>query len=295
RNTTLAGARFDYHGTPGAILKGRVIGLGLLLAYHYSFDVSLTLGLATIALLLLILPLLLRSSLRFRLHNSSYRGLRFSFRGSVADAYRVFAGYGLLAFLIALFWPLFHHRLKRYQHSNSWFGQTPGRFDASYRDFAGPYVRAIGLMLLAIMTLGALAAVLSASNGASAGPIPNPMAILGVVYLVVVIGMVGVIQPYLSARLQNVIWNHTQLGEHRFESRVSVRTLMGIQLGNLALTLLTLGFYWPWAAVRLARYRLESVSLLPAGSLDAFIAAAEQDVAAVGDETAEWFDLDIAL
>src|SRR5690349_9829283 len=92
RNTLLAGAAFDFHGNPKAILRGRALAVVLLAAYHYAFGFSLVFGLAVIAILLLALPYMMRGALRFRLGNTSWRGLRFHFSGSVPLAYRTYLG-----------------------------------------------------------------------------------------------------------------------------------------------------------------------------------------------------------
>ena len=89
--------------------------------------------LVVILVLAAILPWLLRNSLRFRLYNTSWRGTRFHFRGSVGGAYRVFLLNGFLSLItVYLMAPFAHQRLKAYQHDNSFFGQTrffstPGR------------------------------------------------------------------------------------------------------------------------------------------------------------------------
>jgi uncharacterized membrane protein YjgN (DUF898 family) len=62
RNTELAGAVFDFRGDPKAILRGRVLGVVMLAAYHYAFGFSRTFGVTVVALLLLALPFLLRSA-----------------------------------------------------------------------------------------------------------------------------------------------------------------------------------------------------------------------------------------
>ena len=51
----------------------------------------------------------------------------------------------------------------------------------------------------------------------------------------------------------------------------------------------------PFAAVRLARYRVSCMTLLPASSLDEFVAGEKANVAAVGEELGEFLDIDIAL
>src|SRR5690349_19493845 len=49
RNTVLAGASFDFHGNPKAVLAGRALALVLFTAYHFAFGFSTTFGLAVIA------------------------------------------------------------------------------------------------------------------------------------------------------------------------------------------------------------------------------------------------------
>ena len=134
RNTALAGARFDFHGNPKAILRGRVLAVLLLAAYHYAFGISVAAGLVTIAVLLVCLPWLIRGALRFRLGNTSYRGLHFHFSGSVPMAYRVYLApiavfllpgvlvavvgetpWVTVAWLPYLGWPLMYAWMKHYQ------------------------------------------------------------------------------------------------------------------------------------------------------------------------------------
>ena len=99
RNTRLAASCFDYHGTPIAILKGRVVAVVLLAIYYVAGQLSPLYGLAAFAVLSLVIPWLLARSFRFRLHNTSYRGIRFRFRGGTGSAYWVFLGMPLLALL----------------------------------------------------------------------------------------------------------------------------------------------------------------------------------------------------
>ena len=107
RHTRLAGVPFDYHGTPLAILKGRIVAVNLLLIYTLAGQFGPVVALAAFAILAIALPWLLMRSMMFRLQNTSYRGLRFGFIGSAAGAYRVFLGLPLLSvftlFLLAPF------------------------------------------------------------------------------------------------------------------------------------------------------------------------------------------------
>lgn len=304
RHTQVAGAGFDYHGTGAAILKGRLVALVLFVAYNYSFQLSTLLGVVTLALLAMVLPWLLRSSFRFRLRNSSYRGLRFRFTGTRAEAYRTF----LLRPIVTLFTlylaaPWFHHGLKRYQHGDSAFGTARFGFGARVGQFYREYLVLVVLMIVVLsvpmsMMFDMVAAMAEAAQAArSGGPPPDPQALVKTMVAAlagVTLGML-VITPLWQARMQNLVWNHTTLDGHRFASSVSAWRLLGIHLTNALAVVLTLGFFMPWAAVRVARYRAETLQLVPQGSLDEFLAAQEAEPGATGEETAEMFDIDIAL
>jgi uncharacterized membrane protein YjgN (DUF898 family) len=85
QNTLVAGYSLDYHGKPIAILKGRVLAFILLVA---SSSTALpVVGYIALGIIALAFPFFMQRSLRFRLANSSYRGIRFGFTGSVKDAY----------------------------------------------------------------------------------------------------------------------------------------------------------------------------------------------------------------
>jgi uncharacterized membrane protein YjgN (DUF898 family) len=64
---------------------------------------------------------------------------------------------------------------------------------------------------------------------------------------------------------------------------------------NMFLTVVTLGLYRPFAVIRMARYRVEAMTLVPGASLDHFVGQQAGEVAALGEAAAEFFDIDIAL
>jgi uncharacterized membrane protein YjgN (DUF898 family) len=301
RHTELAGSSFDFHGSPIRILIGRVIALVMLIAYNYSVRLHSPLTIVIVALLAVVMPWLLRNSFRFRLYNTSWRGTRFHFRGTLAGAYRVFLLNGFLT-LITLYVmaPFMHQRLKAYQHGNSWFGRTPCSFHARAGQFYVLY-----LLLLAALVVFAIVVGVSGIGGALAalsqaqkqgGHVDPHAAIRALIILYGALILVGVsIGPAFHALITNLIWNNTRLGEHRIECNMSPIVLIWISLSNLVLVVLTVGFFIPWAMVRLARFQLESVRLLPAGDLEEFVAAEPESIGAVGEEAATAFDFDISL
>lgn len=136
RNTWLSGSSFDYHGTPMAILKGRLLAVGMFAAYKITIEIEPLLGLVIALLIAAVMPLLLVKSFRFRLSNMSYRGLRFGFFGSIKEAYVKFLALPVASlFTLYLLAPFAHQRVKAYQHSNSRFGQAPFSFHAGVGGF----------------------------------------------------------------------------------------------------------------------------------------------------------------
>lgn len=95
--------------------------------------------------------------------------------------------------------------------------------------------------------------------------------------------------------LPPLVWNHARLGLHRFTCELRARSLMMITATNLLGILLTLGLFKPFADVRMMKYFAGALTLLPAGSLDDFLAGERQHVGAAGEEAVEMFDVDLAF
>ena len=279
RNTRIADASFEYHGVPMAILKGRLIAFALLAIYSLAGRYNPLLGLGIAALVGFVMPWLIVRSLRFKLYNSSYRGLRFTFAGSDRDAYRVFLLNPLLAGLtLYLLAPFAHQRIKQYQHRNSKFGDTSFNFEASVGSFYRVYLKALGI----IIVLGILAVLLVRAHMP-----PFMMFLLPVAFLF--------FATYLAVALPNLIWNATGLAEHAFFSRLEVGPYLWISFTNVLGILFTLGLFVPFAHVRMLRYKLERMGIMTQGDLAMFVVGQSQSIAALGEETAEMFDVDISL
>jgi uncharacterized membrane protein YjgN (DUF898 family) len=294
RNLLLDGSGFDYHGQPMAILKGRIVAVVLLVGLSAAQSISpLVYGIAVLGLLPLV-PWLAVKAFRFRAHNTSYRGLHFSFHGSYGQAFKVFVGYGLLVpFTLWLAFPLFYRQLRKFVLDNTRFGTTA--FDCAvttgtiYKIFLLPALIFIGLFA----AIGVIAGI--AAAGASG---KEAFLAMGFVFLLIPLLMLvaqAVVVPYVAAHTTNAIWGSTRLGFHRFVSRLPIGGYIGLSVVNWLAIIFTLGLFIPWARVRVARYRAEYLALAVSGSLNDFVAGEASAASAVGDETAEMFDLDIGL
>jgi uncharacterized membrane protein YjgN (DUF898 family) len=315
QNTRLDGHAFDYHGDPRAILLGRAIAVVLLVAYTFAFDVSRNAGLTVIVLLCLVGPWLFMRAQRFKLVNTSWRGLRFGFEASTRDAYRVvlpplviwfsstvvtalaservglFSAAGAVSVVLL---PWMHHRLKAYQHDRARFGERRFGFISATPGFYAVYFKA-GLLSAAAVAIGG--SMLVAAFALAAMGEDDVFAYFAAVAAIVV-GIVGylVAWPYFAARLQAVVWGHTRMGDVHFGTAIRAGPLFKLTLKNVLLTLVTAGLYWPFAAVALARYRVECMR---AESDEPLVSLAEATRAApglaAGDAALDAFGLDIGL
>lgn len=294
RNTRLDGGSFDFHGTPQAILKGRLIAFGLLIGYNAAFEYDPMIGLGVAAVLALVMPWLLMRSLRFKLYNSSYRGLRFGFAGSTGDSYRAFLLYPLLAmFTLYLLAPLAHQRIKRYQFDNSRFGNASFNFSATAKGFYLLYLSALLVMVGTFLLLPVIAMLSGTGFGLEA--LITGFAAAGPMVVLVAVASLLIVTSLFSAYMQNLVWGNTTLGSHRIFSHVSARRLLWVRVSNFIGTVLTLGLFMPFAAVRMARLQIEAMGLAVSGDLSGFVADQQLNATAAGEETAEMFDVDISF
>jgi uncharacterized membrane protein YjgN (DUF898 family) len=325
RNTRLDNSTFDYHGKPGAILKGRVLAMFLLIAYKVAFELSTPFAVGIAVLLVALVPWLLARSFRFKMVNSSYRGLRFRFAGSATDAYKMLSVFPLLAgFTVFFGWnvavsdasrigmgtvvlgvallvlilgtvPLGHYLLKRFQHNNAYFGQTPVFFDAQPAEFFKIYAQAVCFLLL------------GTASAAIFGYLTNDLfeyfkSTMFGWFFTLLYGVLSAyalylfVTPFLQSRIQNLVWQHTELAGHRFESAANPYELLWIHSSNLLMVTLTLGLYKPFAQIRVMKYRIESLTLVPDGSLEEFMCDhAGDNTGSLGQEAGDIFDIEIAL
>ena len=341
-HTEVAGHPLDFHGNPRQMLRGFLLMTALLFVYGVAGNVSELAGAIAGVILALVWPALLRASLQFRLAQTSWRGLRFSFRGSLKDAYLVFivpilmllvlgaisavalgalpkategrplrggemaligAVITLLVVAMTATAPYLVWRLKSYQHSNYALGPWQTTFKASFGEVWRVFVKSslvAGLGLLFVLALAGLMAW-GASSGASqgsslAGLIKGlmtaglPVLILGIVLLQTLYN------AHLTASLQNLVWTRTGNRQIRFKSELSHWRLAGVMFKNLVLTGLTLGLYWPFAAVALARTKLEAMSVHTRQHPDDLVVRVQKTYKdAAGDMAADLMGLDIGL
>lgn len=292
-NTLLEDANFDYLANPLALLKGWLIGAAFFILYTLSQQFSPLIGMVFGLLFFLLIPWVIVRSRIYNNRNSAHRNLRFNFKPAYAESYKVFAGLPLLTTLtLGLLGPYVFYRQKRFLMENNSYGQTAFGFDARVKDF---YILALKVIGIVVLCFGGF---FTFTTMYAAGISPNGKAVTSSIVILAPLLMAGayfLLIVYSYVRFANLTWNSTHLGRNRFISSMRVRDMSWIMLSNLVASVLSFGLLVPWAAVRLARYRLNSLTLETYGDLDHYLGAKVEETSAIGEEIGDIFDVDFGL
>lgn len=258
--TSVAGDRFNYSGTGGELIRGWIKAMGLiivavivgLLLSAFVHELVGTLALYA-GLGFFVFPLAIIGSRRYRLSRTSWRGIRFSFRGEYDDLLGIFIPGLLLSIVtLGLYYPFFHANVRRFVVGNTHFGRAPFQFTGTGGDLFGRHV----LLYVAL-----------------------PLTL-------------GLYWFWHLAYRHRYYWSHTRFGGARFESKMQGEELLSFSLTNVLLLIVTLGIAYPWVQARALRFACERVvigDLMPFESAVQDAQAAD----ATGEGLTEMFDWDL--
>ena len=314
-NTWVAESNFEFHGNPFSILKGRIIAVIALAAYSGAGYVSPRLAAALFLLLALAAPWFIARTFAFNAYYSSYRQIRFRNTATAKEVFLAIWPFLLIPVSALLFspeldrevkaltaaqwigaflplvigvfaYPYVFGAIKRLHINRSLYGNAPFAMSAGYGSFYKIYFKAYLVLIAGVFAFGLIAAISLALLPAIA------FVLLPLAYLLAGAFFLG----YLRSRIGNLVFNSSTLADSaHFGSTLSATKLAYIYLTNLLAITVSLGLMVPWAAVRIARYRCESLMLECPGDLESFVAQAGQEVAATGEEIGEFFDFDLSL
>jgi uncharacterized membrane protein YjgN (DUF898 family) len=199
----------------------------------------------------LALPALMVGAMRYRWSRTSWRGIRFSFRGTRGQAMKIYyKGFSLTVLTLGLYWPFFKMETTRFWRENSYFGNRQVKFSGQGKDIFWRYILAV---LLSVLTLG--------------------------IYLV-----------WYQAYLKRYMWSHTQLARGTFKFSASGLDLFGLQIVNLLVLVITLGLAYPWVMVRNQNFLAKHLTLEGNIQLDRIVQQAKQS-GSFGEAALDVYDL----
>lgn len=178
-------------------------------------------------------------------------------------------------------------------------GRQRGRWKPVYGDFVRIWAATVAVLLAGIALIlalgaGALYTLQSLFSNARG---PAMFVLILVTVLAVFLGLILVSAParaYREARMFKLIWSNVGLSQiARFKCDLRHWPFVRLRLKNLLLTLLTLGFYRPFARVSEYRMKADSVTLHVKGGLDQLVGDLVKQQDGLGDALADAAGLDI--
>lgn len=296
-----------------------------------SAGLNATVGIVTVTIATLV-PWLWRSAQRFRLGNTTWRGLRFEFEATTREAYT--AAWPLLAaaFLVAMVSLLpavtalsatempasvgagvaiamvvgvgvvligLRFNFLQLQMTRTSMGGQLGRFKASFGSFFKVALICLGVALLAYGTLAVvLAGIVAALGGPGlSGDMVSRMwqfVLLGVAALPLMLAPAYITLAAWQALVFRTIWSNAGLSNvARSKCDLKTSAFVGLRTKNILLTLVTLGMYRPFAAVSEYRMKVESVCIYTHGNIDTLASKLARHKSALGDAAADMVGFDI--
>ncbi|QIO09662.1 YjgN family protein [Acinetobacter lanii] len=289
-NTEFFHRFFDFTGVPTKILVGRLVALGIWGLFAVGSSMEMTIAAFGGVLIYLAMPWLVRATIRFTARNSKFGNSRFYFEGTSGQAYKQFFIAALIIiFTLGLFTPVAIWLYKRYTIDYLYVGQLKFKLNADWPS----YMRAVYVPILLFIAVLIAAAVLIVV----ALPVGSEFLMRYTTYLIMVVygGGMLFIGPLIQARLFITTWNNTALNSSQFKTDAKQWQYAWIVTTNWIAKIISIGLLSAWAAIRLYRYQVESLSLHLQDDPNLMINIAQQDHSAIAEEISDIFDLDISL
>jgi uncharacterized membrane protein YjgN (DUF898 family) len=283
-------------------------------------------------------PWLWRSAMRFRMGNTTWRGLPLVFHATVRETYTaawpLLAGAALVALLSvllpdapavgapkvampgSLYWlgglgvmalaGVILIRLRfnflQLQMTRTSLGGQLGAFKAGFNEFFKVGVVCLGIGLLAYLALAGVIGVFGAGLASvGRGMSRGGMAVLFIGALLFFIPLLlvpaSITLAAWEAMLFRTVWSHAGLsGMARSKCKLNTRAFVWLRAKNVVLTLLTIGFYRPFAAVSEYRMKINSVRIYTRGDINALAnRLGKGEKGGLGDAAANLAGFDLAV
>ena len=292
-HTELEGDRFVFHGTGEELLIGW-LKLAPFVALFFGARIAkdaywegpiaeVTFFAIFYGGLLVLMPIAIAGSWRYRLSRTSWRGIRFSFRGHTKDFMRVFV-VGALRTVVSLgvYYPYFHSNIRRFIVSNSYFGNRRFDYNGKGSDLSGRYARVLVPPLLCLIFVVVLPRFVLPDGGGLILPFIIFSLFVSIIFS-------SLYWFWFAAARERYYWAHTSFGNARFQSIVTGRRLMNLKLSNGLLLGITYGLALPYVQIRKIRFAYDNRSVK--GPLDLTAIQQEaQAASATGEGMAEFLD-----
>jgi uncharacterized membrane protein YjgN (DUF898 family) len=307
-NTSLDNSSFEYHGKPIAILKGRLIAVAVYAVAAIGGRISPVISIVLFPLFIFGVPWIIMRSRMFQMRMTSWRGLRFNFRGSYGGALGAFIGWPVLAvFTLMILLPFAFFKQVKYIVSNTSYGKA----DISTAATAGDFYRfcliglaitigvfaVFGIVVGVVLGKGSLAQTMLGA-GAEGGPAAALRLLFSAGFLMAIAAYalaLMLVTAWFRANMLNTSIGRASVGPNEIYSRLKTWPLFAILFTNMLGMIVTLGLFYPWAKVRALRYQLANTGVRVNGDLNQFMADNSAGISAVSEGVGDVFDIDFGF
>lgn len=180
-------------------------------------------------------------------------------------------------------------------------GGQPGRWKPQYGDFVRIWLATLGVFIAASLLVGgaiglALGGSFAMLKGMHKGGLfAIVMVILTMIAVFFLMFLVSApARAYREARMFRLVWSNIGVSQvARFKCNLKPWRYVRLRVKNVLLTLLTLGFYRPFARLSEYRMKAQSVTLHVKGGLDQLVGQLAREEQAVGDAIADAVGLEL--
>jgi uncharacterized membrane protein YjgN (DUF898 family) len=295
-HTFLDNHSFSYLATPMQILRGRLIAVILLVLYVGTSKFAPLVSALIILAIGIASPWIIVMALRFGARQSAYRGLRFNFTGTVGEAATVYLFMPILSVItFGLAIPYVAYTQLKFLATHYTYGTVTTSYSGSSKPFWKLYLLTLTFLAVVWGIMGSLIYYYILTHPALSPEAKKQIGVTAVSFgLLAFYITIPIAVAIIKTQTINLFYNHLHLEDVRFHSTQRVRDVLWIYITNLLLIMITLGFYTPFASVRLARYRSLHLEII-AANLDEFAAQTYTTTTAVGSEISDLFDMDIGV
>ncbi len=264
--TSLHGDRFAFHGTGKEMFKGFIKAILLFGGLYAVLIVCLTQEMPLVGILifylgiLAVLPLAIHGSYRYRMSRTSWRGIRFGYRGDRNELVTNFFKWIVFTiFTFGIYGSWFMMNLRKYLLGNVRFGDAKFEYKGDGGDY---FLLNLKGYFLTVITLG--------------------------------IYMFWWQKELFEYYVDNLSL-HKEDKKIQFNSTVTGGGIFQLVIVNVLIVIFTLGLGYAWAATRALDYVFQNIELEGDIDLDSLQQTEENFTDATGEDVSDLLDIDFVF
>lgn len=264
--TTLNGSPFEFHGTGKEMFKGFIKAIGIFILLYAILLIFLTLKMVGLGLILFylgffaLLPIAIHGSYKYRMSRTSWRGIRFGYRGNRNELLiNFFKWIGLTLITFGIYGSWFAINLRKYIIGNIRFGDIEMEYNGNGSEYFAINLKGY---FLSVFTFG--------------------------IYMFW--WQKEIIEYYI-----NNLKLHKNNEAIDFETTITGGGILKLTVVNIILMIFTLGLAYAWVQMRTFNYIISNIQLEGTIDLDTIHQTEAVYKDATGEDIGDMLDMDFVM